>query len=299
MHKNKGLYLYGAALLATFFWSFSFIWFKVAFIAYKPITVIFFRLAIASVFIIVLASIFKKLQRLNIADLKVFILLSFFEPFVYFMGESFGLQYVSSTTAAVIVATIPLFTPLAAWYFHNEKLSPMNLVGLFFTFLGVSVVVFNKSFEFLASPLGIGLEFIAVFSTIGYTVVLKNLTKIYNTYTIVAYQNLIGLVMFLPFFLVFDWADFINTPFNYKAFEAIVLLAVFASTVAFIFFTYSIRQIGIIKSNIFINLIPVFVAIMAYFILGDRLSLQQIIGIGIVIGGLFLAQIKRRTGYIA
>jgi len=34
--------------------------------------------------------------------------MAFFEPFLYFIGESFGLVYISSTIAAVIVATIPL-----------------------------------------------------------------------------------------------------------------------------------------------------------------------------------------------
>ena len=39
------------------------------------------------------------------------------------MGESFGLLYVSSTVGAIIVATIPLFSPIAASRFHGEKLS--------------------------------------------------------------------------------------------------------------------------------------------------------------------------------
>jgi drug/metabolite transporter (DMT)-like permease len=86
--------------------------------------------------------------------------------------------------------------------------------------------------------------------------------------------------------------DFLQIPFNMKSFAAIVKLAIFASTFAFILFTYSIRTLGINKSNIFINVIPVCVAIIAFIILGDRLNFHQMVGIAIVISGLFLAQIN-------
>ena len=59
-------------------------------------------------------------------------------------------------------------------------------------------------------------------------------------------------------------------------------------------FTYAVKNLGVNRTNVFINLIPVFVAVLAFFILGDRLSLQNMIGIGVTIGGLFLAQIKKR-----
>lgn len=87
------------------------------------------------------------------------------------------------------------------------------------------------------------------------------------------------------------------TPFNREAMIAIVYLAVFASTLAFIFFTYSVRQFGITKANMFTNTIPVFTAIFAWLILGDVINLQKIIGIFVVISGLFVAQISFKKQY--
>ncbi|KOH43915.1 hypothetical protein NC99_32740 [Sunxiuqinia dokdonensis] len=285
---------YGAALLSMFFWSFSFVWFKVAYEAYEPMTVVLIRLTLAAAIMFAVAKAIGKLQKVKKSDLGWMVLLSFFEPFLYFMGESFGLKYVSSTVAAVIVATIPLFTPFAAWYFFKEKLSGANLAGLVISFAGVSLVVFDLSTGLSASPLGIGLEFIAVLSTIGYAVILKKMVATYNGYTIISYQNLIGAFMFLPFWAMFEAKGTLATPFSPTAFAAIVKLAVFASILGFIFFTYSIRHIGINKSNMFINLIPVFVAFFSFFILGDEITLQKMAGIAVVIAGLFLAQLKRR-----
>lgn len=292
--KNISVKYIGAALLAMFFWSFSFVWFKIAYLAYQPMTVISLRLLLATAILFAIAKFTGKLQAIQRKDIKVFVLMAFFEPFMYFMGESYGLMYVSSTVAAVIVATIPLITPFAAWYFFKEKLSAANIAGLIVSFLGVCLVVFNTSFEFAASPLGIALEFIAVLSTIGFTVLLKNLTTRYNTFTILSYQNLIGLFMFLPFWYAFESGQVIQAGYHPKAFFAIVKLAVFATVIAFILFTYSVKNLGVNRTNIFINLIPVFVAVLAFLMLGDRLSLQNMIGIGVTISGLFLAQIKKR-----
>jgi drug/metabolite transporter (DMT)-like permease len=292
--RNKDLLAYGSALGAAFFWSFSFIWFKIAYLGYGPLTVVIFRLAIAGVLISVLALAMRRLQRPAKKDIWLFMLMAFFEPFLYFIGESYGLIYISSTVAAVIVATIPLFSPVAAWFFFREKIRWMNAAGLLFSFLGVGLVVLNGSFRFDASPLGVGLEFMAVFSAIAYSIVLRNLVGRYNTFTIIAWQNFIGVILFLPVWLTVEFNDFVSKPFHPQAFRAIVFLAVFASTLAFVFFTQSIRHLGVNRSNTFINLIPVFVAILSFFILKDELGFQQFIGIVVVVAGLFLAQLRRR-----
>jgi drug/metabolite transporter (DMT)-like permease len=233
--KNKDLLAYLSALGAVFFWSFSFVWFKIAYLAYKPISVVIIRLVISVILILILSWSLRKLQKIAKNDWKLFILMAFFEPFLYFLGESYGLKYVSSTVAAVIVATIPLLSPIAAWYFFREKVSWLNVLGFAFSFAGVGLVVLNSSFQFDASPLGVGLEFIAVFAAIAYSIVLRNVVFRYNTLTIIAWQNIIGIVFFLPVWLIVDLNDFIATPFHPQAFRAIVLLAVFASTLAFIF----------------------------------------------------------------
>jgi drug/metabolite transporter (DMT)-like permease len=290
--KHKSWFPIGAAILSMIFWSFSFVWVKIVYEAYGPLTTIFFRLLISSGLMLVFTILSRKLQKIAPDDLKLFLLLAFFEPFLYFMGESFGLKYVSSTIASVIVATIPLFTPIVAWYFYKEKLSRTNLFGLIITFFGVSLVVLDTSFNFTASPLGVSLEFLAVLGAIGYASILKGISHRYNTFTIITYQNLIGAVLFLPFWFGFEFKEFILVQFNPKAFGAIIKLAIFASTFAFILFTYSVRNMGINKSNIFINVIPVFVAVFAFIILGDKLDFHQMVGIAIVISGLFLTQIN-------
>ena len=71
-------------------------------------------------------------------------------------------------------------------------------------------------------------------------------------------------------------------------------LAVFASCGAFILFAYSVRNIGITRANVFTNFIPVFTAIFSFILLGDKLTLQNIIGMVIVVTGLLMSQMNGR-----
>jgi drug/metabolite transporter (DMT)-like permease len=290
--QEKKWWVYLALILAMIFWAFSFVWVKEVYLVYGPLTTVLFRLVIASVLLLAFALLSGKIVKIDRRDYGTFVLLSFFEPFLYFMGESYGLMYVSSTVGAIIVATIPLFSPIAASRFHGEKLSPRTFIGILLSFFGVSIVVLDNSFNLTASPLGIALEFLAVLSAIGYIVVLKKLAEKYNPTSIITYQNILGIIYFLPLWLAFEYRDFTTVPFDFPAFAGILKLSVFASCIAFIFYAHSVKRLGINSVNIFINIIPVFTAIFAWYILDEPLTIRKFIGIAVVITGLLLAQVK-------
>lgn len=71
-------------------------------------------------------------------------------------------------------------------------------------------------------------------------------------------------------------------------------LAFFASCIAFILYAYSVKTVGINDANMFINIIPVFTALFAWYILDEALTLRKLAGIGVVIAGLFIAQVKMK-----
>ena len=111
----KNFKLYGAIVLSMIFWSVSFIWTRVAIESFPPVTLISLRLLIASVLLYIVSKMAGKFQKIRKHDLKWFVLLAFFEPFMYYIGETYGLTMVESTLASVIVSTIPLFAPVLAY----------------------------------------------------------------------------------------------------------------------------------------------------------------------------------------
>ncbi len=288
--KQK-LGVYTAITFAMIFWALSFIWYKQVYVYYNPITTVFFRLILSSAFLYIVTLSLRKLQRMRKEDMPLFILATFFEPFLYFLGESFGVKFVSSTLAAVIVSTIPLFSPVATAFFFRERLSMINLSGLVISVAGVFVVILSQSQgNVTASPIGIACLSLAVAAAIGYSIIIRKLTEKYNSFTIVTYQNSLGILFFAPLFFVFEYNHFIHVPFNTEVLVPLLQLSVFASTFAFVFFTYAIRNIGVTKANIFANMIPVFTAFFAWLLLNESLGMLKMLGIGIVLIGLYLSQ---------
>jgi len=156
--------------------------------------------------------------------------------------------------------------------------------------VGVIIFITNSTGSVTLNPKGLALMFLAVISATGYNMVLHRLVSDYDPVTIVNIQNIIGAILFLPLFLIFDLKGLIATGIVLESFGSILLLAIFASCGAFVLFAYSVGHVGISRANIFSNLIPVFTALFAFLIVGDKLTLRNGIGMMVVIAGLFLSQ---------
>src|SRR5512138_3230917 len=127
------------------FWAFSFIWFKEANQNLYPITIVFFRLVIAVILISAFLFLTKGFRKIEKKDRRLFLMLAVFEPFMYFIGESFGLTYVSATVGSVIISTIPVFATISAWILFRERLKPINYAGIIISFIGVVIFISNDN----------------------------------------------------------------------------------------------------------------------------------------------------------
>jgi len=275
------------------FWGLSFVWFKIVVEWYHPITIIFLRLIVSGALMVVFMLVNRSWQTIKRKHLKYFLLLSFFQPFCYFLGESFGLTMVSSTIASVIIATIPLFSPIAAYFMVGEKVTVHIIAGILVSFVGVLLMLLNPDFSLNASPKGVMLLFVAVFAAVAYSVIIRKISHEYNPVTIITHQNLIGAVYFLPLFLIFDFKHFIAVKPTWELISAMLQLAVFASTLAYVFYIMAIKGMGMIKANVFTNLIPVFTGIFSFLILGETFTAFKIAGMILVMFGVLVSQSHR------
>jgi len=284
--------VYFLVILAMVFWGFTFVAFKFANVSFRPISIVFFRLTVSIFFLFGFALLFKRLNRIKRKDQKLFLLMALAEPFFYFLGEAYGLTMVTATVGAVIISTIPLIVPFGAYYFFREKLTPMNYLGLLISFGGVLLVVLTRSGGLAADWKGVLLMFVAVFSAVAYTMIVKTLADDYTPITITAYQSLYGLLMFVPLFLIIEvpHLDFSNVTTH--SLLAVGYLGVFGSGICFILITIGIRELGAARANIFGNLIPVVTAILSFYLLKEAMPLIKILGIVVVILGLLLSQIS-------
>ncbi len=290
--KPGKLFPYSMAILAMMCWGMTFVWTKQVLGVFEPITVLLFRLIISSIILWVFILSTGLFQRVEPTDRKQFLFTALFSPFLYFIGETFGLKYVSPTVGAVIITTIPVVTPIGARVFLKERLGWINLLGLVISFAGVMIIIFSDEIEKGATITGILFLAFAVLVSVGYTVFVKRLTERYNSFTIVTMQNTIGILYFLPLYFIMDHQTIMSAQPGINTWLSLVALAVFGSTLAFLFFTNALRILGANRSSVFTNLIPVFTAFFAWVLLGESLSWIKVAGIGVVITGVLFVQLK-------
>lgn len=207
-----------------------------------------------------------------------------------FIGETNGLIYVSSTLGSLVISTIPLVTALMAWLLLKENISAWLFAGLIVSFAGV-VIMAMSSTDLSGTLKGMLYLSLAVIGGTFFGITIKPLTHRYSALTIVGWQNLFGLIYFIPLFLYYDGTHFFSMQHQLEPLLAIVGMSLFASVGAFMLYTGVIRDLGVIKSNLFTNLIPVYTVILAYLILGDKLNLRSAAGLLITIVGIFISQI--------
>ena len=304
--KNRKFIVHLSGVIAMVFWGLSFIWSTQVFKYLNPTTTIFFRLIISSVFLGTILLVAKTQSRKDaesqsrrIAEfkknLKLFALAALFEPFLYFIFESYGLLNAAPVVSSAIIATIPLFTPIAASFFLKERLTPWNIAGFIISFFGVIFMLVNKNLELTVSLKGIIFLFSAVMVAVAYSISLRKLTLLYKPLTITFVQNVIGMIYFIPMVFIMEKV----TPSDIMEFNHYIIpllsLGVFASSISYTLWAFAFSKLGAAKANIYSNLIPVFTAIFSCIIIRESLNTQKILGILLVIGGLILSQLKFRN----
>ena len=294
--KNATFKIYIQIILANVFWGFSFVWTDIALKAnISPITLVLARMIFATILLGAWAKYTGNLQKIKIKHLKYFLGLAMCEPFLYFLCETYGQTMVSPTVTSVIVTTIPLFLPLVGFLILKERINLATIIGIIISMIGVLAVVFSGNSNISGQLTGAILVFGAVIAALGYSVFVQYIINRYNATTLVFYQNFIGLIYFIPCFFVIDFSHLGDMQFTFNAVAAIIQLSVFASVIAFIFFSRSVKVLGVTKTGVFCYVIPVLTALFAFFMVGERLSVIQWLGMVVVILGLFVSQMVKKS----
>ena len=292
--KEKGLG-YIAILFAMLFWGLSFVWIKHLLNNNFPVfTIVFIRLVLASAVFVTLLSIGKKLQRVERADYKDFILLAFFEPFLYFIGEDFGLKYVDASYAAVIIALIPIVISITMYFAERAPIRWEFVVGTLVSVAGVLMLTTSPDGQATFSLKGTLLLGLAVLAAAGYSVQLTRLLKKYTPATVTTWQNFIAIPFYLPFILIFDVKQWPSLTWDFDAVLSLVCLALLCSAGAYMLYSYSVKQLTVNKTSVFTNLLPIVTLLAASAIGLESFTPIKFWGILVIVAGVTFSQFKLR-----
>lgn len=295
---------YMAVVTAMLIWAGAGIAVKEALVMFTPLTLIVLRFTLAVLLMLCVGLLFRKnevlgLQRVSRKDIPLFVLGGLFQPFLYFIFETYTYQSFSSPTIAeALLSTQPVLAPMFAWVLLREQVTKNNIIGIVVSTIGMLILLLVGAADFeLGNSLGVLLAILTVCMSVSYTVVLRKIPSRYSALSIVFYVQSFSLLLFYPLWMIMDGSEIKNIVHeglffgeNVRAWLSVCYLAILASVAAFVLFCYTVRKIGVTRANVFNNVRPVFTAILMGLIFGEVLPLWKWIGIAVIVMGLFISQ---------
>lgn len=279
--------------LAMALWGSSFIALKLAFAEWPAMWVIFARMAIGSL-IFLAAWRWRGRMDYQAGDWKYLVGLAVCEPCLYFVCESFALQYTSAAQAGMITALLPLLVAVGAFLLLHERIARNTWAGFALAVLGALwLTLAGEPDRHAPQPLlGNFFELLAMVCATGYTLLLKHLSARYSPFILTAMQAFIGSVFFLPLAAVGSGVP--PAPSGQGLF-ALVYLGSVVTVGAYGLYNFGVSRLPASQATGFINLIPVFTLVFAWLLLGERLNGQQLPAAGLVFAGVALSQWRSAT----
>lgn len=280
-------------LIAVLLWSLSYIWTKGALDFLNPLLLVGMRVLVAVICLSIYALISGKVEKIKGKDIRALALLGIIEPVGYFLFETSGVDYVSPTLACIIIALIPIVTPVFSALTGGSPVSRREWVSLSVSLVGVMLVVAGDSEPIAGRLVGILLLLGAVATAVAHAIMVKNLSARLRPVTIVAWQYIFATLYLLPIVLTSQFDVIKSLEFNPGWFYNVLILGIFCSCISFVLYANAIHKLGIMKTSMYVNLMPSMTAIASVLILGESLSALKIAGIIVTIGGLMILKEKK------
>jgi drug/metabolite transporter (DMT)-like permease len=287
-----------AIVICVLFWGVSFVSIKVAVSVFPPMTLGFFRFALAVVFLIFVKNRLAPKEKLKARDLPMLMGAGVIGVTAYFFCENNGVSLVSASEASIIVAVIPVLTAIVEWisgrFFRKTKgpsFTASRWLGAIISVAGVWLVA-GVSFAVSGNILGYIYMGGAALSWVIYCFLTRPLFTRCSRIYIVFWQSVFGFLGFIPF-AVQEFTSWVMP--SLPVLGHIAFLGIFCSALGYWFYAYSLEVLGVLVSSIFINFIPVVTVIAGYIFLGERLMPLQWLGATLVLSGVSLAMAEGRN----
>ena len=293
---SKKYLAYVLLLFATLFWSGNFIVGKFATLfEIPPLTLNFFRWV--SVWFILIPFTYKDIYY-NLPNIKKnWIVISFmgiitistFNSVVYF-----ALNYTQVINAVLVLAAIPVATIVLSSIMNIEKTNIFQLIGLLFSIIGISIVISNADIQKIGSlsfNKGDLWMLVCVLTWALYSTLLKKKKFEFSQFSLIQLMVSVGILFLIPQFF---YEKSIGLELNYNKVFFIILfyVVVFPAIAAYYCWQKGIEIIGPNRASMFIQLMPLFSAVLAIIIFKEKFQIYHFIGATFIIMGIYLSNKK-------
>ncbi len=282
--------LYTLVLLTVLGWSFNFIIAKITLSYINPFALTSFRIELSGLLMVPIYFAQPRRSRLNRKDLWTFVVLGFWGVAVNRGLFIVGLNYTTAAHSALIVASGPILVLLLARAYKLEKITRAKITGMATCFAGVAILVAGDELHRHAGT-WIG-DLIALGGTCGfalYTVLAKRVARQYDTISMNTFCNLAGAIFLFPLTVHeaarLDWSAVGAAGWLGLAYTVLV-----SSIGAYLIFFWALAHLPASRLAVFTYLETPIAALLAVVILGESPTLALLIGGGLILLGVYLAE---------
>jgi len=289
---------YMLAVIAVFLWSFNIIYSKMLTPYLTPVQISFIRWMLALMFLLPFA--LKKIR--TYAELLKRNLV-----YVILMGltglgiVNFCVYHAGHTADAIDMALIDTLSPviiiILSHFFSRETITFRTVAGILSALTGVVILILHgdfshfNSFKFVPGDFWM-LAAATLFAI--YSLVQKKVSRQLPSPVVLCCAASVAAIIFLPVFIK-EWRTQTMFHLPQEVYAILLILGFLNSGMAYLFWGFSIKSIGLVHTGAIYYLMPVFSSVSAYFILGERFYASQIYGAVMVCCGILLVIVHKST----
>lgn len=294
MGAHKVLLGHLAAIFTISVWGVTFISTKVLLVDFTPVEIMSYRLVLAALVLTLASPPWMRRDKLEAGswrgELKM-MAAGLCGVTLYFLFQNIALSYTLAANVSVLVSVAPLFTALVSRAFLGEELKSNFFLGFTVAIAGIILIAFNGSLVLKLNPLGDVLSLSAALVWAIYSVLIKQISAretdtLKLTRKVVSYGVLFVLLL-LPFFGFRLNLARLLAP---ESLLNLIFLGVIASAICYVTWNYAVRQLGPVKTSVYIYLIPVVTIVASLLLLKEGITLAAGVGMGLILGGMALSE---------
>ena len=274
---------------ANVIWSLNYATTKYAFERWSPIAFSGLRFATAGIALALFVRWREGGLGVDRSDVRLVVLCGVVGIFLNQLTFTYAVDYTAAANVALILAAAPAFAAVFAVMLGHERVRPAHWLALGVSLVGVGLVVVGGSglagFSLRGDLLAVG----AALTWAAYTVMLRPLLGRYSAIRISALVILVGAVIMAPVTVV----QVANQDFD--SLRRLDWAAWLYSTIGPLLVTNwlyfrALHRVGAARATLYMYLQPFLGAVFAAWLLGEKLVAVQLIGGGVIVGGVALGR---------
>lgn len=289
---NKKTIGHLAALLTIIIWGTTFISTKILLVGFQPVEILFFRFVMGFIVLLMLSP--KRLKTASRKEELTFAVAGLCGICLYYLLENIALTYTLASNVGVIISVAPFFTAILAHLVikSEEKLRLQFFTGFIVAMVGIVLISFNGQ-ELELKPIGDLLAIVAALVWAFYSILTRKINSFgYPVILTTRRTFFYGILFMIPTLFFFDFQLDLSRFGELTYLLNILYLGLGASALCFVTWNFAVKELGAVKTSVYIYMVPVITVLTSVLILHEQLTALASIGTILTLIGLFLSEYK-------